>query len=137
MELILKSCSDYWTGEKLEPIDEPVAKKILEFFQNAIVNDMQVVAYSYKPFLNHESNADSKEIALESGQLQLLTESSDFDRAYLESMRQQTLLGMSSLVYKPKPVCHFFGDLLILCVCVCVCVYFFKFLTLDLISERH
>ncbi|KAJ3088284.1 hypothetical protein HK102_009121 [Quaeritorhiza haematococci] len=48
-EPILERCGDYWDGKTLGAMSEPVMKKILEFYQNAVVSDMQVVAYAYRP----------------------------------------------------------------------------------------
>ncbi|RUS34188.1 hypothetical protein BC938DRAFT_482020 [Jimgerdemannia flammicorona] len=95
LELILDLCSDYWDGEGLQVMseagshiclrgimDDPMApflmrtsilprprqmeKKIYDFYQTAVVNDMQCVAYAYRPintvnnsriaFLDHSTN---------------------------------------------------------------------------------
>ncbi|KAJ3041841.1 hypothetical protein HDV00_008545 [Rhizophlyctis rosea] len=49
MELILDSCADYWNGGGLGEINENTEKKIVEFYQNAILADSQVVAFAYRP----------------------------------------------------------------------------------------
>ncbi|KAJ3082962.1 hypothetical protein HDU99_001060 [Rhizoclosmatium hyalinum] len=49
VELIVESCVDYWNGSDLELMTDAVEKKIFEFYQNAVYNDMQVIAYSYRP----------------------------------------------------------------------------------------
>ncbi|KAJ3021069.1 UNVERIFIED_CONTAM: hypothetical protein HDU68_009821, partial [Siphonaria sp. JEL0065] len=49
VELIVESCVDYWNGFELELMTDAVEKKIFEFYQNAVYNDMQVIAYSYRP----------------------------------------------------------------------------------------
>ncbi|KAI9350172.1 hypothetical protein BDR26DRAFT_798558, partial [Obelidium mucronatum] len=49
VELIVESCVDYWNGSELELMTDAVEKKIFEFYQNAVYNDMQVIAYSYRP----------------------------------------------------------------------------------------
>ncbi|KAJ3045042.1 hypothetical protein HK097_001311 [Rhizophlyctis rosea] len=49
LELVLESCADYWDGSGLGEINEDVEKKILEFYQNAILADSQVVAFAYRP----------------------------------------------------------------------------------------
>ncbi|KAI8899738.1 hypothetical protein BC833DRAFT_584440 [Globomyces pollinis-pini] len=52
VDLILESCGDYWNGSGLGQLNEVVEKKILEFQQNAIICDLEVVAYSYRPLQN-------------------------------------------------------------------------------------
>ncbi|KAJ3071154.1 hypothetical protein HDU98_005730 [Podochytrium sp. JEL0797] len=49
VELIVESCVDYWNGSELELMTDAVEKKIFEFYHNAVYNDMQVIAYSYRP----------------------------------------------------------------------------------------
>ncbi|KAJ3129352.1 hypothetical protein HK100_008688 [Physocladia obscura] len=49
VELIVESCVDYWDGHGLELMSDAIEKKIFEFYQNAVCNDMQVIAYSYRP----------------------------------------------------------------------------------------
>ncbi|CAG8462820.1 12166_t:CDS:10 [Ambispora leptoticha] len=49
VEIILDNCSDYWDGESLQPMTEGLEKKIYDFYENAIINDMQCIAYAYRP----------------------------------------------------------------------------------------
>ncbi|CAG8716913.1 4333_t:CDS:10, partial [Ambispora leptoticha] len=49
LEIILDNCSDYWNGQGLQPMSEVIENKIYDFYQNAIINDMQCVAYAYRP----------------------------------------------------------------------------------------
>ncbi|CAG8684540.1 17492_t:CDS:10, partial [Dentiscutata erythropus] len=49
MDMILDNCSDYWNGQSLQPMSEVVENKIYDFYQNAIINDMQCIAYAYRP----------------------------------------------------------------------------------------
>ncbi|KAL2913414.1 hypothetical protein HK105_207026 [Polyrhizophydium stewartii] len=51
-ELILESCGDYWNGRELGQMAEPVESKILDFYQNAVISDLQVVAFAYRPINN-------------------------------------------------------------------------------------
>ncbi|KAI7862736.1 hypothetical protein BDF14DRAFT_1851990 [Spinellus fusiger] len=47
--LVLEKCSDYWDGIALQTMSETMEKKISDFFQNAMVHDMQCIAYAYRP----------------------------------------------------------------------------------------
>lgn len=49
IELIVESCGDYWNGVELSHFNETTEKKVYDFAQNAIISDLQVVAYSYRP----------------------------------------------------------------------------------------
>ncbi|CAG8547848.1 12207_t:CDS:10, partial [Dentiscutata heterogama] len=49
LDIILDNCSDYWNGQSLQPMSEVVENKIYDFYQNAIINDMQCIAYAYRP----------------------------------------------------------------------------------------
>ncbi|KAJ3021631.1 hypothetical protein HKX48_008112 [Thoreauomyces humboldtii] len=52
VNLVLESCGDYWNGTELETLNETAQKKIHDFCQNALINDAQVVGYSYRPIEN-------------------------------------------------------------------------------------
>ncbi|KAJ3296230.1 hypothetical protein HK104_001843 [Borealophlyctis nickersoniae] len=52
MEVVLECCGDYWNGGGLGDITENIEKRIYDFYQNAIIMDFQVVAYSYRPIQN-------------------------------------------------------------------------------------
>ncbi|KAI7885791.1 hypothetical protein K492DRAFT_123348 [Lichtheimia hyalospora FSU 10163] len=47
--LVLDKCSDYWDGVGLRTMSGTMEKKISDFFQNAMVHDMQCIAYAYRP----------------------------------------------------------------------------------------
>ncbi|KAI9008463.1 hypothetical protein CLU79DRAFT_512000 [Phycomyces nitens] len=47
--LVLEKCSDYWDGSALRTMSETMEKKINDFFYNAMVHDMQCIAYAYRP----------------------------------------------------------------------------------------
>lgn len=51
-ELIIESCGDYWNGNSLGQMNAIVEKKIFEFHQNALISDLEVVTYSYRPMQN-------------------------------------------------------------------------------------
>ncbi|KAG0183213.1 hypothetical protein DFQ29_008573 [Apophysomyces sp. BC1021] len=47
--LVLDKCSDYWDGSSLQTMSGTMEKKINDFFHNALVHDMQCIAYAYRP----------------------------------------------------------------------------------------
>ncbi|KAI9276049.1 hypothetical protein BY458DRAFT_454486 [Sporodiniella umbellata] len=47
--LVMDKCSDYWDGTSLQTMSGRMEKKINDFFQNAMVHDMQCIAYAYRP----------------------------------------------------------------------------------------
>ncbi|CAM0141394.1 unnamed protein product [Umbelopsis sp. WA50703] len=49
LDLILDKCSDYWDGQELRRMTDTMEKKVCDLFQNAQVNDMQCIAYAYRP----------------------------------------------------------------------------------------
>eukprot|EP00842_Homolaphlyctis_polyrhiza_P000785 jgi/Hompol1/1707/HPOL_005693-RA len=49
VEIVLESCSDYWNGRDLGQMTDAIERKIWDFYQNAVINDLQVVAYAYRP----------------------------------------------------------------------------------------
>ncbi|KAG2187033.1 hypothetical protein INT44_003261 [Umbelopsis vinacea] len=49
LDLILDKCSDYWDGQSLRRMTDAMEKKVYDLFQNAQVNDMQCIAYAYRP----------------------------------------------------------------------------------------
>jgi phosphoserine phosphatase len=52
LELVLESCGDYWNGVELGSFNESIEKKIYELATNAIISDLQVVGFSYRPLQN-------------------------------------------------------------------------------------
>lgn len=54
LELTMDQCLDYWNGESLCILSDNVESKIYDFYQNAIMNDMQCIAFSYKPIRTDE-----------------------------------------------------------------------------------
>lgn len=63
LNLVLDMCVDYWTGSTLEIIDAEVEDKIYDYYQTCIENDMQVVAFSYRPIRpgNHMRTLEMKD----------------------------------------------------------------------------
>lgn len=49
VELVVQCCDTFWNGSRLQILNDEVSKRILEFYQNALVNDMEIVAYAYGP----------------------------------------------------------------------------------------
>ncbi|CAG8734899.1 8203_t:CDS:2, partial [Funneliformis caledonium] len=48
-EIILDNCSDYWDGQRLQAMSEEIENKIYDFYENSVINDMQCIAYAYRP----------------------------------------------------------------------------------------
>ncbi|KAI8970790.1 hypothetical protein BDB01DRAFT_731425 [Pilobolus umbonatus] len=65
--LVMDKCSDYWDGQSLQTMSEQMEKKINDFYQNALVHDMQCIAYAYRP------------IATTNGKIKFLHENEDED----------------------------------------------------------
>jgi hypothetical protein len=63
LNLVMDMCLDYWTGSSLEIIDGSVEDKIYDYYQTCIENDMQVVAFSYRPIRpgNHMKTLEMKD----------------------------------------------------------------------------
>lgn len=51
--MILESCIDYWNGKNLVPLNENIEKKIFEFQQAAVLSDLDIIAFSYRPIQTH------------------------------------------------------------------------------------
>ncbi|KAF9303342.1 hypothetical protein BGZ74_003951 [Mortierella antarctica] len=49
VECVVECCSEYWDGAGLQELDDVMLKKISDFYQTAVVNDLQCVAYAYRP----------------------------------------------------------------------------------------
>ncbi|KAJ1911506.1 hypothetical protein IWQ60_010099 [Tieghemiomyces parasiticus] len=47
--LVLDLCSDFWDGEQIRPLTLAMKQEILELYQNALENDIQTVAFAYRP----------------------------------------------------------------------------------------
>ncbi|KAI9353342.1 hypothetical protein DFJ73DRAFT_325651 [Zopfochytrium polystomum] len=129
VDLILEHCADYWDGESLKPLSESVERKILEFYQNAVLNDMQVVAYSYRPvpfynvnmkvknaYIEDHAGVETSDVidGLRQGQFSAVDSAFDGnDELFLQEVcKGQTFLAIASFSYEPKPnVVDFIEDL--------------------------
>ncbi|KAF9974039.1 hypothetical protein BGZ73_002685 [Actinomortierella ambigua] len=49
VECVVECCSDFWDGSGVQELDDAMLKKISDFYQTAILNDMQCVSYAYRP----------------------------------------------------------------------------------------
>ncbi|KAJ1985953.1 hypothetical protein H4R33_003651 [Dimargaris cristalligena] len=47
--LVLDMCSDYWDGKRVRPLTLAMKQEIIELYQNALENDIQTVAFAYRP----------------------------------------------------------------------------------------
>jgi hypothetical protein len=53
LDLLLECCADYWSGSGLASLTDPIQRKILDYYQACMENDLQVVAYAYRPIPDH------------------------------------------------------------------------------------
>ncbi|KAF9436969.1 hypothetical protein BGZ76_002420 [Entomortierella beljakovae] len=58
VECVVECCTDYWDGKGLQELNETMLKKISDFYQTAVINDLQCVAYSYRPLVVEKSEGD-------------------------------------------------------------------------------
>ncbi|KAJ3213496.1 hypothetical protein HDU67_002830 [Dinochytrium kinnereticum] len=49
VNVILKYCGDYWNGSDISFLNANTEKKIMEFYQSAILSDMNVISFSFRP----------------------------------------------------------------------------------------
>ncbi|KAF9899771.1 hypothetical protein EC991_008337 [Linnemannia zychae] len=49
VECVVECCTEYWDGTGLQDLNDAMLKKISDFYQTAVVNDLQCVAYAYRP----------------------------------------------------------------------------------------
>ncbi len=78
-DIILDSCTDFWTGNDLEPLSADLRKKILDFYQRASLS-AYCTAFSYRPLIFPLPWRNCREY------LQLPIHSGQF---YLQFMEQQ------------------------------------------------
>ncbi|GJJ79029.1 hypothetical protein EMPS_11388 [Entomortierella parvispora] len=58
VECVVECCTEYWNGTGLQELNEVMLKKVSDFYQTAVVNDLQCVAYAYRP-IAIEKEADA------------------------------------------------------------------------------
>ncbi|KAF9913999.1 hypothetical protein BX616_009167 [Lobosporangium transversale] len=58
VECVVECCTDYWDGTGLQELNETMLKKISDFYQTAVVNDLQCVAYAYRPISFEKDKED-------------------------------------------------------------------------------
>ncbi|KAI1321202.1 hypothetical protein EDD11_007768 [Mortierella claussenii] len=49
VECVVECCTEYWNGTGLQELSETMLKKISDFYQTAVLNDLQCVACAYRP----------------------------------------------------------------------------------------
>ncbi|KAG0348719.1 hypothetical protein BG004_004433 [Podila humilis] len=57
VECVVECCSEYWDGTGLQELGDVMLKKISDFYQTAVVNDLQCVAYAYRPISFDQDSA--------------------------------------------------------------------------------
>ncbi|KAF9352504.1 hypothetical protein BGX34_012122, partial [Mortierella sp. NVP85] len=58
VECVVECCTEYWNGKGVQDLSDTMLKKVSDFYQTAAVNDLQCVAYAYRP-LAIEMDQDS------------------------------------------------------------------------------
>ncbi|CAO3568429.1 unnamed protein product [Mortierella alpina] len=58
VECVVECCSEFWDGTGLQDLGETMLKKISDFYQTAVVNDLQCVAYAYRPIAIEKEQID-------------------------------------------------------------------------------
>ncbi|KAF9179828.1 hypothetical protein BGZ50_006662 [Haplosporangium sp. Z 11] len=58
VECVTECCFEYWDGVGVQDLDDTMLKKISDFYQTAIVNDLQCVAYAYRPIVIEKDQID-------------------------------------------------------------------------------
>jgi hypothetical protein len=107
LDLVLDLCSEAWDGAGLKPIDEPSKKKILDFHQNAIVNDGQCIAYAYGPVAPSEELTSILEAHSASSHIYFEVETAEqtpMNKRLMELISGQVFLCLGVLSHQPKEV---------------------------------
>jgi hypothetical protein len=112
VSLILNCCDDYWDGHQLVPMDMPMRQRILDFCQTAAMNDIECIAFAYRPIhaaglydANGFAAAWSRELERRVVFLDReVNETSETD-PLLPTLKRQIFLGMMTLSLQPKMVC--------------------------------
>ncbi|KAI9596057.1 hypothetical protein BDF19DRAFT_439502 [Syncephalis fuscata] len=56
--ILLTCCADYWDGQCLAPISEDMLRKLMDFQQTAIMNDLACIAFAYRPMQSTDLTPD-------------------------------------------------------------------------------
>ncbi|RKP05825.1 hypothetical protein THASP1DRAFT_32342 [Thamnocephalis sphaerospora] len=106
--LVLDCCEDYWDGQQLEPMDDSMRQRLLDFCQTAAMNDLACIAFAYRPISTDADTADANKTMEWSTDLQHRVVFFNTDAASLEkdtrlqALQQQIFLGMVTLSLQPK-----------------------------------
>ncbi|KAG0019992.1 hypothetical protein BGZ80_004937 [Entomortierella chlamydospora] len=79
VECVVECCTDYWNGTGLQELNETMLKKISDFYQTAVVNDLQCVAYAYRPIGIEKAEGDPDFDPLTPGIITLPMRAMDID----------------------------------------------------------
>ncbi|KAG0245602.1 hypothetical protein BGX31_006961 [Mortierella sp. GBA43] len=60
VESVVECCTEYWNGTSLQDLGDTMLKKISDFYQTAAVNDLQCVAYAYRPLVIDTEQSNEK-----------------------------------------------------------------------------
>lgn len=111
-QVIVLNCTDYWDGKKLCHFDDALKKKLIEFYENALINDLDCIAFSYTPVsqeLKCVVNSTNDCILYKSMPSK---SNADVPHTLSDLLHEQIFLCMGTLGYQPKEdVCDFIEDL--------------------------
>ncbi|KAF9924116.1 hypothetical protein FBU30_005856 [Linnemannia zychae] len=51
VECVVECCTEYWDGTGVQDLNDTMLKKISDFYQTAVINDLQCIAYAYRPLV--------------------------------------------------------------------------------------
>ena len=102
VRVILACCNDFWNGVGLSPITESCKKRVYQFYNDAIISDMEVMGFSYG-FIENEKEKDKKLLFLEIGKdFKCIDKEKEKVLEYM--IKDQTFLGLVSFQHNPKIV---------------------------------
>ena len=91
-DIILDSCIEFWDGKQLVPLDEPLKKKVMDFYHRTSLTSY-CSAYSYGPMLRLHSLGDHY-IELPSENAKLLPQLRNLENEHHENFFRRQLVTM-------------------------------------------
>ncbi|RKP25346.1 hypothetical protein SYNPS1DRAFT_28921 [Syncephalis pseudoplumigaleata] len=124
--MLLACCADYWDGQGLVPMNEEMLRRLMDFQQTAIINDLACIAFAYRPMMREELEGHARPVTQASNtipfctlgspdQLAMSSNSNDDDTTVpdmVQLLDRQIFLGYATLLLQPKAdVREFIEDL--------------------------
>jgi hypothetical protein len=114
--IILACCADYWDGQCLMPMNEEMTRRLMDFQQTAMMNDLACIAFAYRPMTltELEENGDTlvnttntPVFCILSSPTEPLTQPVDDYKTssnLVQLLDKQIFLGYATLLLQPKAV---------------------------------